>query len=91
MVVPGLQNDNVRIRDEIDEAIGLVDAPRPGSRQNVLERLGLADSCERISQHIQNEDVDALQSLPILPLPIDVVLPPIYVERKLPRHASNNS
>jgi hypothetical protein len=46
----------------------------------VFERLGLADTGERIASRIVDELVDAFESLSVLGLPVDVILPPVRIE-----------
>jgi hypothetical protein len=48
-VLSGLQDHDVVVGHEVHEAMGLVDASRPRTRQDVLERLGLSDAREGVS------------------------------------------
>jgi len=40
-------DDQLGVARSIDEAMGLVDAPRPITREASAQRLGLADPCGR--------------------------------------------
>lgn len=46
----------------------------------MLELLGLSNTSERIAQRVGDQAVDALSSLAVLGLPVDVVLPSIRFE-----------
>lgn len=87
----GLQDDDVVVRDVIDQAVRVVDAAGPRAGEDVLEGLGFADASERIAQCVGNQLVDSLESLTVLSLPVDVVLPPIRVEGDRSTQASKRS
>lgn len=50
VVFPGLQDDDVVIRDVVDQAVRIVNAAGPRAGEDVFESLGLADTSERIAQ-----------------------------------------
>jgi hypothetical protein len=56
-VVSGLQDDDLVVRDEVDQAVLVGDTARPRARQGVLERLGFADARMRIAQGVPDEPV----------------------------------
>ena len=90
-MVAGLQHDDIRISHEVDQAMRLIYSPGPGSRQDVLEWLGFASAGERVAQDILNQQIDSLQRLSVLALPVGVVFPPVPVECELSAHASWSS
>jgi hypothetical protein len=62
-------DDQLGVGRSIDKTMGLVDAPRPITRQVSAQRLGLADSCERFARRVGSQGVDALECLAVLLLP----------------------
>ena len=50
-------------RHLVDEAVCLVDSPRPHAGEIPAQRLGLADSRKRVSLDVPDELVDALEHL----------------------------
>jgi hypothetical protein len=46
-VVAGREDDDLRLGDDVDETVLVVDPPGPRPRQVVLERFGLADAGKR--------------------------------------------
>lgn len=91
VVVARLQHDDVSVGHEVDETICLIDASGPSTRQDVLKRLGFADTSEGVSQDILNQQAYSLKRLPVLTPPVGVVLPAACVEGELSTHASRSS
>jgi hypothetical protein len=52
VVIARFQDDAV-VHFNVDKAMFVCDAPRPGSCEGVLERLGLANAAERLFQALQ--------------------------------------
>jgi hypothetical protein len=59
-----LQDHEVVAVDEVDEAVFLGDASRPGAGQGASELLGFADAGERVAAGVVDQAVDALQAVP---------------------------
>src|ERR1700727_2335064 len=59
----------------VNEPVGVVDPPRPESRQVLAERFGFAESFEGVPHRVLNQCVDPFQRLSVLTLPVNVVLP----------------
>lgn len=72
------------IRDVVDQPIRVVDSAGPRAGKYVLEGLRFTDPRERIAQRVADQLVYALESLAVLGLPVDVVVPPIRVEGDSP-------
>jgi hypothetical protein len=49
----------VRIGSPVDQPMRIVNAPRPVARQMAAQRLGFADSLERIATCLIDEGIDA--------------------------------
>jgi len=64
----------------VNQAVAVVDAARPESCQIGLECFGFADTGKGRAQGIFDEQVDALQGLFILCLPVKVILPSLIGE-----------
>lgn len=78
VVVPRLQDGHVLVIRDIDKAVCVINATGPGARQGVLEQLWFPDPLERVvPEDIFNKGVDALECLPVLRLPVQVVFPPL--------------
>ena len=80
VVVAGREDDDLCFGDEVDEAVLVIDPPGPCPGQVVLERLGLADSGERISPDVLDQLVDPREHLAIGLEPGRVVLPALVLE-----------
>ena len=88
VVVSSLQKVNVLVRDQVKDSMLLREPPRPDTRPEVLERLGLADSGERVS-HDGLDDVDQAKRHPPLWFdPVPEILTELGLEdgRSLPGH-----
>jgi len=90
-VVAGLQNNDVVISNEVDQAVHVVDAAGPRAGKNVLEGLRFADPGERIAHCVGDQLVDSPEGLSVLSLPIDVILAPTLIEGDRSSHASRRS
>src|SRR5664279_3254080 len=76
VVIPGLQDNDVRTADQVHKAMFLVDpAGHRARRKAVLEQFRLADSPIVRARDVVDQAVDPFQELPICHLPIGVVLP----------------
>jgi hypothetical protein len=75
VVVPGLQDPEVVPVDEVDEAVLLGDAARPGAGQGVSELLRFADAGEGVPAGVGDQAVDALEDVAVGRLPVGVVVP----------------
>jgi hypothetical protein len=91
MVLACLEDHDVVDGDVTDEAVRVIDATRPGSGQDVFERLGLSNACERLALNLRYELVDALQGSAVLRLPAEVVFPPVPGEDQFSAHVSMRS
>src|SRR5215471_16788545 len=80
VVVTGCEDDDLCFRDDVDEAVLIVDPPGPGPRQVVLERLGLADTGEGIPPDVLDQFVDPREHLAVGLDPGGVVLPALVFE-----------
>src|ERR1700689_5109419 len=80
VVVAGREDDDLCFGNDVDEAVLVVDPPGPCPRQVVLERLGLADSGERISPDVLDQLVDPREHLAVGLEPGRVVLPALILE-----------
>jgi len=64
-VVAGREDDDLCVRDDVDEAVLVVNPPGPGTGQVVFERLGLAgegiptDAPERTASPLLPQDARA--------------------------------
>ncbi len=63
VVVPGLQEVNAVIADQVDDAMFLREAPGPGASSNKLEGFRLADAAEGIA-HDGFDEVESAQCDP---------------------------
>lgn len=78
IVITGLQDCHVVIVGDVHKPVGLVDAPRPNAGEGMHKRFRFSDACGRtISEDVFDEGVDALESLPVSGLPVQVVFPPL--------------
>ena len=59
------ENDDLCFGDQVDEAMFVVDPPRPGPGQVVFERLGLADAGDGIRPYVFDELIDACEHLAV--------------------------
>jgi hypothetical protein len=58
VVVTGRNDDDLFVRDDVDEAVLVIDPSRPGPGQVVPQRLGFANAGERIPADVLDELVD---------------------------------
>ena len=77
---PAGHDDQGRFGRAIDEAMGVVDAAGPVSRQVAAQWLGLAKTGEGVARGVLNQCIDALECLPILALPVQIGVPGIRHE-----------
>ena len=77
VVESGLEDDQVVTVDEVDQAVFLGDAARPGPGEHVAKRLGFADPGDRVAQGVVDEPVDPFEGLPVSCQPVGVVRPPV--------------
>ena len=68
-------DDNVVRIDGVNQAMLVVDAPRPIPGQVPFERFGFADALKRRSQNLSNQEVDALDQFAVMLLKPLVVAP----------------
>ena len=76
VVIPGLKDHEIVGAGLVDEPVFLSDPARPRAGDPVRERFGLADSRGRVSRHVIDQAVDALEDRAVGTLPVGVVLPP---------------
>lgn len=50
VVIPRLEELDPVVTDDVDDAVLLGEAPRPGALRQVLQRLRFSDACKRIPQ-----------------------------------------
>lgn len=77
MVLTGEEDDRILIYF-IDQAVLLVDAPRPASTQIVFEGLGFADTAKGMTQDVGDESHYSQ-----LDLPVELLLFNAFLERLL--------
>src|SRR5580658_3031503 len=85
VVVARRENDDLCFGDQVDEAMFVVDSPRPGPGQVVFERLGPADAGDGIRPYVFDELIDACEHLAVGPDPGGAVLPALVFEYQPPR------
>ena len=73
--LPGFKNV-----DEVDQSVLIIGPTRPAPRQDVAERLALANPWERVSERVVVEPIESLDRLAVRCLPVLVVLPPMRCE-----------
>jgi hypothetical protein len=74
-VIPARNNDQLLVKNHVDEPIRLIDPPRPAPGQAVLQRFRLAYPSKRIPLRVLDQVIDALEGFSILRLPVDVAVP----------------
>ena len=79
-MVAGLQDDKVVTVDEVNEAVLVGDASRPGAGEGVAQLFGFADTGERVAQGVGGEPVDARDVLTVGGEPVGVVGPAVRGE-----------
>lgn len=67
----------------VNDAVLIIDAPRPVPRQRMLQRLRLADAGKGRPRNLPDERVDALEQFLIGLLPVQVILPGLLGEDQL--------
>jgi len=72
----------------INNAMFLIDAPRPVARQAMFQRLGLTNTLERGTLDFFNENIDALEEFSVCALPIEIIFPSMLRENEL--HSTNS-
>ena len=70
----------------IDEAVRIVDAPRPAAAPRPVKRFRLADAAERIAHGREDQPIEPHEHLPIGFLPDKVVVPGVIGEDEAPSH-----
>lgn len=76
-MVPRLKDCHEVVIRNIDESVGVVDAAGPGARQYMFEWFRFPDSLKGvIPEDVLDKRIDALEGLPVLSLPVQVVFPP---------------
>ena len=66
-------------REAENNAVGLVDAYAPPSGKVAAQWLGIADAVGAVAFDALNEHVDASERFRVLPLPVEIVLPGVFV------------
>jgi len=72
-MIPNLSEKDCVFSRTVDNAVLVIDAPRPVTGKPVFKRL--AGTRERGSHNLMNEAVDALEHVSVSRLPVEVVLP----------------
>ena len=79
-MVPALQDHEAVAVDAVHEAVFLGDPARPASAEDVSQGLWFAGAGVGSAKGLPQQIVDPLQELPVGLLPVEVVLPSIFVE-----------
>ena len=74
-MVAALQNNDRRAFDPVDQAMLMIDAPRPATGQPEFQRLGFADAPAGIPENVANQDVNPFEDLLVHGLPMPIVFP----------------
>lgn len=80
---PALRDQQPTFAWPIDKAMLLRDPPRPPARQRTAQRLRLAGAIKRRARAFLDESVEPGEQLGIGRLPVQVILPCLFVENEL--------
>lgn len=84
IVIASLEEVDAAITDHVDESVLFGETAGPGARGQVLQRFGLAESGERVSEHGLDE-VDGPQGrAPVRGDPVPKILEELDLEHGLP-------
>src|SRR4051794_29492337 len=83
VMVPTGDDDHVVLFDGVYQAMFIVDASGPESREFAFERLGFADAFERQSQDVLEDLIDSLRKLAIVLHEPLIIVPRRRCEREV--------
>ena len=69
--------------DFVDHAVLVFDAPRPETRQRVLQRLGFAHPGKRVTLHLIDQLVDPFNDFRVSLWPVQIVFPGVVSKNQL--------
>ncbi len=81
-MVPGLEEVDAFVSDQIDDAVLLRQAPRPHVGAEIFDGFGLADSLKGISAHRLDEIEAAQRGLPVGRDPVSQVFEELLLENR---------
>ena len=74
-MVPELRNQQRISNHFVDDAVLIVDAPRPIARERMPQGFWLTNATEGITLNLTDQTINPLQQFAVAALPVEVVLP----------------
>ena len=76
-------NDDVFIIDRVDKSVFACDPSGPETAQLMSQRLRFSQAVKRVSSDIFDQLIDSLESLFVVVLPVEVIVPGILAKDEL--------